>query len=129
MWLIVGLITDIPPPPALPYIILPPVSQDVLQNTFISLLCNASGVPTPDITWWKTWSNGSSMLVLEDQRIVIMTTSEMNNVTSELIIEQAQPSDAGNYTCTATNVVGSVSATANVFVQGKTTGPLYNFVI
>ena len=104
----------------LPTITTPPERETVvLQNDSFSLTCDASGVPTPDITWWRTWSNGSSTQVTEGPNVFIMPTSYVRNATSELNIQSAQPSDAGNYTCTATNVVGSVSATANVIVQGK----------
>ena len=117
----------------LPTITTPPVTQTVvLQNNSFNLTCDASGVPTPDITWWRTWSNGTSTQVTEGPNIFIMPTSDVRNATSELNIESAQPSDAGNYTCTATNVVGSVSATANVIVQGKCYFPhiyVINFLI
>ena len=104
----------------LPTITTPTANQAVFQFNSISLTCGASGVPRSDITWWRTWSNGSStQLVSDGQSISIITSSSARNTTSTLTIQSAQPSDAGNYTCTATNVVGSVSATANVFVQGK----------
>ena len=105
----------------LPTITTPPVTQTVvLQNYSFSLTCDASGVPTPDITWWRTWSNGSSTQLFAGQYVSIITSSVVaRNTSSNLTIQSAQPSDAGNYTCTATNVVGSVSATANVIVQGK----------
>ncbi|KAL5487212.1 hypothetical protein EMCRGX_G019787 [Ephydatia muelleri] len=101
----------------LPTITTPPANQVVIQSNSISLTCGASGVPTPNITWWRTWSNGSSTQVSDGQNISIITSSLARNTTSTLTIQSAQPSHAGNYTCTATNVVGSVSATANVFVQ------------
>ena len=103
----------------LPTITTLPANQAVVQLNSISLTCGASGVPTPNITWWRTWSNGSSTQVSDGQNIFIITLSIARNTTSTLTIQSAQPSDAGNYACTATNVVGSVSATANVFVQGK----------
>ena len=104
----------------LPIITTPPANLTVIQLNSINLTCGASGVPTPDITWWRTWSNGSStQLVSDGQNISIKTSSSARNTASTLTIQSAQPSDAGNYTCTATNVVGSVSTTVNIFVQGK----------
>ena len=106
--------------PVLPTITTPPLTQAlVLQSYPISLTCDASGVPTPNITWWRTWSNGSSTQVFAGQYISIITSSVARNTSSNLTIQSAQPSDAGNYTCTATNVVGSISTIFNVSVQGR----------
>ncbi|KAL5487215.1 hypothetical protein EMCRGX_G019791 [Ephydatia muelleri] len=116
----------------LPTITTLPANQAVIQSNSISLTCGASGVPTPNITWWRTWSNGSSTQVSDGQNVSIITSSIARNTTRNLTIQLAQPSHAGNYTCTATNVVGSVSATANLFVHVEPQvifpPPLYNYI-
>uniref|UniRef100_H0VN85 Hemicentin 2 n=1 Tax=Cavia porcellus TaxID=10141 RepID=H0VN85_CAVPO len=73
-----------------------PINQAVLENTSITLECLASGVPPPDVSWFKgrqPVSARTGLTVSKDGR--------------SLRIEQAQLSDAGSYRCVASNVAGS----------------------
>nr|XP_036865807.1 hemicentin-1 [Manis javanica] len=62
----------------------------------VDLPCNAQGMPLPVITWSK---DGSAMLVDGVQHI--------SSPDGTLSINQAVLSDAGIYTCVATNIAGS----------------------
>ncbi|XP_027279680.1 hemicentin-2 isoform X2 [Cricetulus griseus] len=73
-----------------------PVNKAVLENASVTLECLASGVPSPDVSWFKGHQPISA------QRGV--TVSADGRV---LHIARAQLSDAGSYRCVATNVVGS----------------------
>ncbi|XP_047376654.1 hemicentin-1 isoform X1 [Sciurus carolinensis] len=72
----------------------------------VDIPCNAQGSPLPVITWFK---GGSAMLVDGVQRV--------NNPDGALSINQAVPSDAGTYTCVATNIAGSDEAEITLHVQ------------
>ena len=66
--------------------------------------CTATGIPLPDITWMD-----------EDGNMVEMTSDMVINATniqSTLTLSNLQDEDFDNYTCTATNMFGSDSATA-----------------
>uniref|UniRef100_A0A8D2B9D0 Hemicentin-1 n=1 Tax=Sciurus vulgaris TaxID=55149 RepID=A0A8D2B9D0_SCIVU len=72
----------------------------------VDIPCNAQGSPLPVITWFK---GGSAVLVDGVQRV--------NNPDGALSINQAVPSDAGTYTCVATNIAGSDEAEITLHVQ------------
>ncbi|XP_057580791.1 hemicentin-2 [Hippopotamus amphibius kiboko] len=73
-----------------------PVNKAVLENASVTLECLASGVPPPDISWFKgrqPVSARKGVTVSADGRV--------------LLIERARFSDAGSYRCVASNVAGS----------------------
>ncbi|XP_035116320.2 hemicentin-2 isoform X8 [Callithrix jacchus] len=73
-----------------------PINKAVLENASVTLECLASGVPPPDVSWFKGRQPVSSWMGV--------TVSVDGRV---LHIEQAQLSDAGSYRCVASNVAGS----------------------
>ena len=79
-----------------------PVNEVALEGSNIALYCNATGNPTPNITWTK---NGNARGLYQGERYNIVN-----------IQRQA----AGDYTCTAWNGVGEQkNATAAVTVHCK----------
>ncbi|KAM7442287.1 Hemicentin-1 [Porites harrisoni] len=77
-----------------------PLNQTVLEGTNVTLHCNASGKPTPNITWTK---DGSQAVLFQGDIYGFVNVQRLN---------------AGDYTCSAWNGVGRQSnATATVNVQ------------
>ncbi|XP_047673954.1 hemicentin-1 isoform X2 [Tachysurus fulvidraco] len=77
----------------------------VVENNRAMLSCAAEGVPQPVLSWEKEG------IALTDQ------TEAFSILTSgELVLENAQPEDAGSYTCVATNIVGQDSQTVELSV-------------
>nr|XP_020731255.1 hemicentin-2-like [Odocoileus virginianus texanus] len=72
------------------------VNKAVLENASVTLECLASGMPPPDISWFK----GRQPVSARD-RVMVSIDGRI------LLIEQAQLSDAGSYRCVASNVAGS----------------------
>ncbi|KAM6117600.1 hemicentin-2 [Phoenicopterus ruber ruber] len=71
------------------------VDLAVLENSTVSLECLASGLPAPDIAWYK----GQEKLSARPGRT-------LSRDGKRLEIQRAQLSDAGSYRCVASNVAG-----------------------
>ena len=69
----------------------------------MTLSCNASGIPSPIVSWIKVDGH--------------MTVS----IESELEFTNIARSEAGEYRCEASNKCGNASETARIFVQCKLT--------
>ncbi|KAM5147900.1 hemicentin-1 [Mantella aurantiaca] len=78
----------------------------VIQSFPVTIPCKTYGIPTPAIAWTK-------------DNVLITDTTEKYAVTKsgELILLQAEHHDTGNYTCTASNIVGKDSHTVSITIQ------------
>ncbi|XP_022250444.1 roundabout homolog 2-like, partial [Limulus polyphemus] len=95
-------VADLPPP----VIVLGPVNQTLPHRTLAMLPCEASGTPTPHVTW----SVNSSPLPKNDPRYVVLDTGTLQ-------IDSLQRSDSGLYTCTASSEIGATSWSASLSVE------------
>ena len=75
--------------------------QDVCEDSMVTLYCNATGKPTPNINWTRVWENGTD----SEQLPVVDGSYVMSNI---------KRSSSGKYRCTAYNGVGDP---ANHMVQ------------
>ena len=104
----------------LPVIVQQPQSVVATVGSEVMLECSAMSLPTPEITWIK---DGTIVDEGSDNRIDInqaLVMSSMDEVLSTLMIVNVSLSDDGEYSCNASNIVGSVvSNTVNLTVQGK----------
>ena len=83
-----------------------PIRENRTIGGNIDFPCPAAGVPTPKVTWKK-----DSNVISDGGRYAISALG--------LQITNVQPSDVGDYTCVAENVVGSDQLTsALLFVHG-----------
>ena len=89
-----------------PSIVSPPVSMVVNETGIASLQCEVKGNPTPQVTWLR---HNSSLLA--DKRIV--------QSSGGLIIKDVTSQDGGLYTCRARNLVGVITSSASLTVQGE----------
>ncbi|NXO39218.1 HMCN1 protein, partial [Locustella ochotensis] len=85
-----------------------PSEVSVLLGQSVQLLCNATGVPTPDVQWLK---DGKTVASDDLQRIRQVTPDG-----STLNISRALTSDTGKYTCVATNSAGEEDRIFNLNV-------------
>ncbi|XP_045442078.1 WAP, Kazal, immunoglobulin, Kunitz and NTR domain-containing protein 2 isoform X2 [Pipistrellus kuhlii] len=91
---------------AAPALLSRPAPQAVTVGETVSFLCDVAGRPRPAVTWEKQ---------LEDRENVVMGPNHVRgNVVvtniAQLVIYNAQPQDAGIYTCTARNAAGVLRA-------------------
>ena len=88
-----------------------PQNQIVLEGLIVSFLCNATGNPTPTLSWTI---NGSPVNTTSNPRI---TFSAYN---TQLTITTVKRTDGGEYKCLASNSVNTVTSTgAFLIVQCK----------
>ena len=90
-----------------PQVMLSPVEQTRDEGRNTNLYCTAGGNPRPRIEWRFKGSkllSGSKHWIKDD---------------GELNIKHLDYSDAGQYTCVATNILGSYQASGNLAVRGK----------
>ncbi|KAM6193100.1 hemicentin-2 [Sarcoramphus papa] len=67
----------------------------VLENSTVSLECLASGLPAPDIAWYK-----------EHEKLSAGPSRTLSRDGKRLEIQHSRLSDAGSYHCVASNVAG-----------------------
>ena len=98
-----------------PIIVDGPESQIVLQDNRVLLSCVSDGRPPPAITWLQ-----QSAQVEESGTVSIENVLRgARQVVSNLTIEAVQPRDTDQYTCTASNLAGNDSQSADLTVHGK----------
>ena len=108
-----------------PNITSPPVNRTEYSSKNVSFNCTANGKPNVAIQWTK---NGT--VISNDQTKFMITNSTKENCTiddppdhcetfSTLVILFAEPPDNGIYKCIATNDVGHLETSANLYINGK----------
>ena len=91
-----------------PQFVLTPEDKTVTGGASVSLQCSAAGVPHPDISWQK--DSGSDFPAARERRMHVEAD------TSTYVISNVQAGDMGVYTCTATNLAGSVTTNTTLTV-------------
>ena len=74
-------------------------NKTATEGDNVTLSCNASGIPSPMVSWFK--ADGQRI----DQR--------------ELVLRNISRSEGGEYRCEASNECGNASETATIDVQCK----------
>ena len=89
--------------------------------------CEADGVSTPEITWWRRESSNSLTQLSSDGINVTISDRNLDSRTrqSNLTILQPRPVDAAEYVCRATNEITSDTASAVLTVYGKCSDMLH----
>jgi len=80
----------------------PDVDMTIDTGTTVTIYCPVTGYNIPTIEWFK-----DGVMFTDDGRITISSIDLPGaDVTSVVTIDDFQPSDAGVYRCSGTNVVG-----------------------
>ena len=96
-----------------PQVMLSPAEQTRDEGTNTNFYCTAGGSPPPRIEWrfkGRKLRSGSKHLFKDD---------------GALIINRLNYSDAGLYTCVATNILGSNEGFGNLTVRGEKYGTFF----
>lgn len=85
-------------------------NMTVIEGESVTLECYISGHPAPIVSWYR-----------EDYQIESSIDFQITFKAgvARLVIREAFAEDSGRFTCTATNVAGTVSTSCHLHVQGK----------
>ncbi|XP_014847794.1 PREDICTED: myopalladin isoform X3 [Poecilia mexicana] len=92
-----------------PHFILKLKSREVPEGTKVQLDCIVRGHPVPEVRWF---CEGKELENSPD--IQIITSGELHS----LVIAEAFEEDTGRYSCFASNVYGTDSTSAEIYVEG-----------
>lgn len=87
--------------------IISPVNLTISKGQLAAFPCQATGLPTPNITWYYSIDN--QLKELQDSRAFV---SPLNT----LYIREAVVNDSGTYVCVASNIVGEISTNTTLTV-------------
>lgn len=85
----------------------------VVQGSLVTLTCEARGVPPPTLTWIK-----------DGQLLSLHRNLLLDGKETRLQLPDVAPSDAGLYSCVASNQAGSSTKSFNLTVLGNPTTTL-----
>ena len=89
-----------------------PPNQDVtLGESLVTLLCNYSGVPDPEVQWFH---NDTVLVDSTDDTVRIIS----HNGYSELQLSDIRRDSGGEYTCNASNIVDWRSVSVQLRILG-----------
>ena len=99
---------------------LEPRELTVVQFEEAVFSCNATARPRPTINWFRVETDGN----LTDVSGLSRTTAthieiEQTDISSQLTVRTALPSDAGEYICQADNVLNSDEEFSYLMVNGE----------
>ena len=81
----------------------------VLSGTKVTLTCEYSGFPQPEVKW----------SVLDEEGQVMEKDAGFEVVNGSLVLMALQPSDSAEYVCSVRNVAGTSSASTKLKVFGE----------
>ena len=106
-----------------PVIADPPKNQTIVASSDTLFTCAATGYPCPDIRWIQNNSFVENQLIgtAKYKKFIHVTEIEiflspMCAVKSTLVISNVTVDDVGNYTCSASNIVGNAITTAQLAI-------------
>ena len=109
-----------------PSVISSPESKIQLTTpALLSLSCSVDGFPLPIITWIVVLSNGSQIFyyngnTTNGKQVIMYEGLDSSSISSIFSINATTASDSANYSCKATNRLGtSVSTASTVYIYCK----------
>ena len=102
-----------------PSITSPPLGIQAVYGDVVELNCTAEGFPVPTITWlMEPFGGGIPVDIVIVTRNNVTGNENAPHITSSLTFLSVNPNDTANYTCNASNFLGSVTEKAFVEVLG-----------
>lgn len=101
-----------------PVIVTAPAEVWNVTGSQVFLSCEATGIPTPVLTWRKV-SDGKTLPLPGDRENLAVQTRggpEKHEVTGWVLISPLTKNEAGSYECHASNIKGEASAVGTIHV-------------
>ena len=103
-----------------PSITIPPAAVQAVDGDNVTLNCTAEGLPLPNITWLvEPYGGGTPVEIERDTETTEQRNESARQTTGFLTLQNVRPIDTANYTCNASNRLGSDASNALVEVLGK----------
>ncbi|KAH9631642.1 hypothetical protein HF086_006634 [Spodoptera exigua] len=96
-----------------PYFLVALKDTEIMENTYLRFMVKVKGDPNPDVKFYR--DDKEILTTSESDRVSIIRT-RADRGCYELVIADVLPSDAGRYSCKATNIYGEVTSEATVTV-------------
>ena len=96
-----------------------PESQEVVVSNCISLVCLASGIPPPNITWSR---EGEGDISNSSESVILSRVVNATHVTSELTLVATGQQDTGQYNCLADNGIATDNVSFYLQILGMNEG-------
>ncbi|XP_078578339.1 palladin-like isoform X12 [Branchiostoma floridae x Branchiostoma japonicum] len=96
-----------------------PEETNAKEGGLVRMDCKVTGLPSPDLVWYR---EGSPLRQDSNHKMIVR-----ENGVHSLLISQCKASDAGDYTCVATNKAGQAefTVTLNILVEAQTVAPTW----
>ncbi|XP_019644700.1 PREDICTED: palladin-like isoform X2 [Branchiostoma belcheri] len=96
-----------------------PEETNAKEGGLVRLDCKVTGLPSPDLVWIR---EGSPLRQDSNHKMIVR-----ENGVHSLLISQCKASDAGDYTCVATNKAGQAefTVTLNILVEAQAVAPTW----
>ena len=94
------------------------MNQTENESIIASYTCQADGEPLPTISWYF---NGDQLGPANSTKYMFINRHLQTIVISALNIRNLEASDAGTYTCNATNIVSTDTSSGILTVNGECT--------
>ena len=96
-----------------------PENLTVIAPEDATFFCEATARPGPDITWWRVEEGVHVQLINGINYTIVEGATGERIRNSTLTVIGTEPSDALDYFCRASNMAGTVEATAELTVHGE----------
>ena len=87
-----------------------------IETNPVKFTCRATGEPVPSISWYF---NNAVINLSDTSKYYVSNSSNQSVFTSSLTILNVQSSDAGTYSCRASNIIGSDQSSGLLTVNSK----------
>ena len=94
------------------------MNQAENESAIASYTCQADGEPLPTISWYF---NGDQLGPANSTKYMFTGGFQATSIMSVLNIRDLEASDAGTYTCNATNVISTDTSSGILTVNGECT--------
>ena len=96
-----------------------PTLVSVSELSAVTFVCSVFGLPLPNVTWLSNTTGTPKQLSATSSGIHIVEVSTREMVSSSLTLTSPRRFDSGQYSCSSTNELGTVTVTGTLSILCK----------